>query len=396
MADTFTETTTRSYGSRLKDSIAGVLVGVALFFGSFVVLFWNESNSVKVYKAIAEMEKNVISVPSDKVDAANEGRLVCTSGMAVTSDILKDTLTGLSLTGISLSRNVEMYQWVETKHTETKEKVGGSEETVTTYTYDMQWSSSYYASSNFKQPSGHTNPLMEYKSREFTAENVKLGAFKLTRNMIGKIGGGETYALTAKNKEKLPVSMRSKAVISDGTLYYSAKAKPAVDSPRVGDYRFSYSFTGPKKEVSVMAKQVSKTFEAYTAKNGKSFEILKDGIHTAAAIIAMERQANAIFTWIFRAIGFIMMFIGLTLIIKPLRTVLAVLPFLAKFFDAVSGFALFVAALILSLVTIAIAWVVARPIVGIGILVVVAAIIIAALALKKKGGPPNDAQKINQ
>jgi hypothetical protein len=114
MADTFSETTTQSWGSRLKDSIAGVLVGLVLFFGSFVLLFYNEDNSVKVYKAIAEMEKNVITVSADKVNAANEGKLVHTNGDAVTSDVLKDALTGLSLKGIALNRQVEMYQWVET------------------------------------------------------------------------------------------------------------------------------------------------------------------------------------------------------------------------------------------------------------------------------------------
>jgi hypothetical protein len=383
MADTFTETTSKSYGSRLKDSIAGVLIGLALFFGSFAVLFLNEDNSVKVYKAIAEMEKNVISVASDKVDAANEGRLVCTNGDAVTSDILKDTLTGLAMKGIALNRHIEMYQWVEEKHTSTKEKAGGSEETVTTYTYEKQWSSSYNNSAEFKKPDGHANPSMKYKSKEFLAEDVRLGSFRLTAAMIAKIGGAEEYNFTADNKAKLPAAIRSMAVLSDGTLYYSAKAKPSIDSPRVGDYRISYTLTASKKPVTVMARQVSKTFEAYTAKNGKSFEILKDGIHTSAAIIQMERQSNAIFTWIFRLIGFLMMFIGLQLLVNPLRTLLAVLPFLAQFFGAVTGFVLFLAALILSLVTIAIAWLVVRPLIAIALIAAAAGAAVLMGKMKK-------------
>ena len=73
VADTYTETTTRSWGGRLKDSIGGFVFGLVLFLASFVILFWNESNSVKVYKAIAEMEKNVVTVDAAKVDSTKEG-----------------------------------------------------------------------------------------------------------------------------------------------------------------------------------------------------------------------------------------------------------------------------------------------------------------------------------
>lgn len=384
MADTFTETSTKSYGSRLKDSIAGVLVGLVLFFGSFVLLFLNEDNSVKVYRAISEMEKNVITVASDKVDPANEGKLVCTNGDAVTSDILTDKLTNLSMKGIALNRRVEMFQWVETKHTETKEKAGGSSETTTTYTYDKQWSSSYNNSSNFRKPEGHTNPAMEFKSKLYLAKTVKLGAYKLTGLMIGKIGGEEEYNFSADNKAKLPSALKSRALLNDGVLYLGKKGRPSVDSPKVGDCRISYSLTGPKKPVSVMARQVSKTFEAYTARNGKSFEILKDGIHTAAAIIQMERTQNAIITWILRVVGFLCMFIGLQLLVAPLRTLLAVIPFLAQFFGAVTGLVLFLAALVLTLVTIAVAWLIVRPLMGI---VLIAAAVGAAVAIGKLKKP---------
>lgn len=40
-----TETTTESWGSRLGNSIKGVIVGLGLFVLGFPVLFWNEGNS---------------------------------------------------------------------------------------------------------------------------------------------------------------------------------------------------------------------------------------------------------------------------------------------------------------------------------------------------------------
>ena len=46
-----TETTTESWGSRLGNSIKGVIVGLGLFVLGFPVLFWNEGNSVKTAKS---------------------------------------------------------------------------------------------------------------------------------------------------------------------------------------------------------------------------------------------------------------------------------------------------------------------------------------------------------
>jgi hypothetical protein len=384
MADTFTETTTQSYGSRLKDSLAGVLVGLVLFFGSFALLFWNEDNSVKTYRAISEMEKNVITVEAAKVVTANDGKLVCMNGDAVTSDILKDKLTNLAMKGIALNRQVEMYQWVETKHSETKEKAGGSTETVTTYTYDKQWSSSYRDSGGFKKPEGHANPVMKYSSKLMLAENVRLGAFKLTANMIGRIGGEEEYNFSVDNKSKLPADLKTRAVLNDGILYLGKSGKPSVDSPKVGDYRIKYSLTGPKKPVTVMAKQAGNTFSPYVAKNGKTFEILKDGLLTSADVIQMERTANAILTWILRFVGFLCMFIGLQLLVNPLRTLLAVLPFLAQLFGALTGVVLFLISIVLTLVTIAIAWIVVRPVAGITLLVLAGGAVFAMIKMKKK------------
>lgn len=38
----YTETTTQSWGSRLGDSLKGIIVGIILFIVSFPLLFWNE------------------------------------------------------------------------------------------------------------------------------------------------------------------------------------------------------------------------------------------------------------------------------------------------------------------------------------------------------------------
>ena len=45
--DTFTEVTSRSWISRIGQSIVGVLIGLVMVIASIVVLFWNEGRAIQ-------------------------------------------------------------------------------------------------------------------------------------------------------------------------------------------------------------------------------------------------------------------------------------------------------------------------------------------------------------
>ena len=49
--DTYTETETISYGSRISGSFKGMLPGILMFLGAFPLLFWNEGRAVKTARA---------------------------------------------------------------------------------------------------------------------------------------------------------------------------------------------------------------------------------------------------------------------------------------------------------------------------------------------------------
>ena len=120
-----TETTTQSWGSRLGDSIKGVIAGFVLFLIGFPVLFWNEGNSVKTAKALDEGEGACVPVESiEKVDPEMEGQLVHMTGLATTQDVLSDDQFGVSTTAIALKRTTEMLQWVEHSKTQEKKNLG--------------------------------------------------------------------------------------------------------------------------------------------------------------------------------------------------------------------------------------------------------------------------------
>ncbi len=115
MSDMFTETTHQSWFSRIGESFKSLLFGLLLFVISFPVLFWNEGRAVKTAKSLNEGESVTVSVSSDAVDPANEGKLVHTVGLATTTETIRDEMFGIEANAIRIKRVSEMFQWKEDK-----------------------------------------------------------------------------------------------------------------------------------------------------------------------------------------------------------------------------------------------------------------------------------------
>ena len=369
--DSFTEVTHESWFSRIGGAIKGFLVGLLLFVVAFPLLFWNEGRAVKRYKTLKEGGGAVVSVTSESVDPANAGKLIHTTGKADTDATLTDSVFGVSSNALKLKRVAEMYQWKETSQSKTRKKVGGGTETVKTYSYTKTWADRPINSTNFKKPTGHQNPQsIPFGSAEQIADEVTLGAYVLSASLLGKIQNSES--LPVGSDSPLPEQLEGKAKLYDGGFYIGAD--PA--SPQVSDTRIKFKVTKPT-EVSVIAKQVDSTFEPYATKAGGTIELLQTGVHTANAMIQKAQENNKILTWILRLFGFILMLFGLNMILRPLSVIADVLPILGDIVGAGTGIVSFLLASILSLITIAIAWVVYRPLLGIILLVVAYGLMVA-------------------
>ena len=61
------------WGRKIGASFKGILVGLLLFFGSFVLLGWNELNTVRNYRTVSEGRKIVVEADAAAVDAAKDG-----------------------------------------------------------------------------------------------------------------------------------------------------------------------------------------------------------------------------------------------------------------------------------------------------------------------------------
>jgi hypothetical protein len=386
MSDSFSVTSSQSWFSRLFGSIKSVLVGLIFFVAAFPLLFWNEGRAVRTARSLSEGAGSVVSVPSDAVNAANEGKLVHTSGGVTTEGQIVDDELGVQAPAVKLIRNVERYQWKETERSEEKKKLGGGTETTKTYTYDKTWASEPVDSAQFQKPEGHENPqeAFPYESTTLTADPVKVGAFTLSEAQLDKLNDAEDLKLDASAAEQLPEEAKEKLQVADGRFYMGANA----GSPQIGDVRISYQVVNPSK-VSVVGVQTGETFAAFQAKAGDAVLLVDAGMHTAPEMFQAAQDANAVMTWILRGAGFFLMFLGLFLVFRPIAVFGDVVPLFGTMLGAGVGIFAFMIAMALSLITIAVAWIFVRPVLGISLLVLA----IAGIVWLVRRGRAKTAQK---
>jgi len=390
MADQITEVKTQGWMSRLGGAAKGVLVGGILFLLAFPLLWWNEGRAVQTYRSLQEGRGLVVSVKVDPPDPGNDQKLVHVSGLATTDETLHDPVFGVSAQAIRLSRDAETFQWVENKTSEKRTKVGGSEETVTTYSYDKEWREGLVSSDSFKEPSGHSNPAtLEVESASWQASNVRLGAFKLSDSLASKMSRTEVVPVSEEIVAGLAEPWRSRARLHELGLYVGED--PAV--PAVGDIRVSFSKV-PPADVSVIAQQAGDRLGPFQTDAGDSLEMLSAGIVSPDLMFASAEKANTMLTWALRVFGFVMMMSGALLVLRPLRVLADVVPLMGTLAGMGLGFIAFAAAAPLTLLTIALAWITHRPLLGITLLAVCLGLIVWLVrrgAARKKGVTPSPA-----
>ena len=188
----YTETTQTSWGSRLGSAFKGILTGIVLVVVGTILLYWNEGRTVKTGGAINEARSVAVRVDDiSRADPALAGKVIYATGRADTQDVLTDPIFGASATAINISRRVEYYQWQEHSRQETRKKLGGGEETVTTYTYTREWVDGPTDSGVFKDPDyqGRNKVLARYEDETLYAPNVTFGAYTLPNFLEHSIGG---------------------------------------------------------------------------------------------------------------------------------------------------------------------------------------------------------------
>ena len=367
--DRFTETTSTGWFSRIGSSIAGLFIGGILALVSVGLLWWNEGRSVATAKGLAEGAKVTIEAEPGTVDPAKEGKLVHVIGKTSLEGPASDELFGIAEPDlVKLRRLVEVFQWVETTHQTTRTKLGGGEETVTEYRYETKWDKELHDSSKFKRPDGHQNVAAKVEAADFQAESVDLEAYRLPDFLITQWNDYQPHALP--DPENISEEFRETATVKEKWIVLAKNAS----TPVPGDARVQFQSMKPG-EVSVLARQVSDTFEEYTTRQDTTIGRIAPGAQSTAAMYAAANSENTIMAWLLRLGGFLAMLIGFMLLFKPLKVLADVLPWAGKVVGAGTGLIAFLISVAGSLTTIALAWVWYRPLLGITLLVVVGGVL---------------------
>ena len=440
----YQEVTKTSYGSRLGNSLRGIITGLILFVAATALLWWNEGRAVKTSKMLKDSAKECVDVADvSTVDPALNGKLIHATAVAKTDEILTDPDYGVSVNAIRLVRNVEYYQWVEHAQEKKEDKLGGKEVTTTTYTYTKEWVSRPIESAQFKDPAYQKKNMVltTVEDAEQYAENVSWGAYQLNENLIHRISSSEGVDLalaedllkqfdkstqtayerfygvqknTQQPAQQPAISDSVKALLPDSVkavldslqavndsinkameaaenkkdLEYVHQANNVLyfgrvpGSPEVGDVRVTFEKVVPAK-VTVMAVVDGNTFKPFKAKNGKRFQTLVMGQKSGDEIIDAEKEANNMILWFLRIVGILMVIGGLKGIFGFIETIFKVVPFVAGIFGWGIGIVCTVIGIAWSLIVIAIAWLFYRPLLGISLLVL-AGFLIWVFAFKGK------------
>jgi len=414
-----TRTTTTSYGSRLGNSIKGIGSGFIMLILATVLLWWNEGNFVSTAKMLEEAQGSCVHVEDvTKVDPEYEGQLIHAIAPTKTTDSISDPMFAVGAVCVKLKRNVEYYQWVQNEKSETRDKIGGGQETVTTYTYEKKWCDSPQNSSGFEE-AGHDNKVLiaDIKNESVTAENVTFGGYKLPDFLISQISGDQGLDINipadqvselSKRAGGSPVALNNAAAVqaNDSTAANSAalaetdKIHQAGNTlyigrnsgaPEIGDMRITFTYVKAPKSASVIAKTQNDTFTKFVAKNGKTLSVLTVGTHSMEEMFNTENENNSMLTWVLRIVGILLAIGAFKSIFGILYMLFKVLPFLADIVEMGVGLVAGVLGIAWSLIIIAIAWLWYRPLIGGAILAIVIGLIAYGVMRGKKAKAAKEA-----
>lgn len=391
----YTETSEVGWFDRIKESIKGLVIGVLFVAIAPCLLICNEKNSVDTAEGIGEMATSLSEVDAAKAADAPEGPPILVTGKAETTETLKDDQFGVETKGaLKLDRSVEMYQWVEVKKTKEKKKAGGKKVKETTYSYKKEWKNSLVDSSDFnknavkKEKKKPVNPgSMPAEGKDWAAKEVKIGAFVLADNFVSQLSKSEDLEINDETLEKVKAD-HAKAKKKGNYIYINAFGNGADPAdPNVGDTRISWKAVQPAEVTAVGAKSGTKLV-AWTASNDTKHSYLRYGKKNAKEMVEAAESQNAMMTWILRLVGIMLLFFGFMALFKPLVVLADVIPFIG---NIVGGGTMVVAgglAVSIGFGSIAIGWIIARPLVGIPLCIIsiaaFAGLVFVGIKAKKK------------
>jgi len=336
---------------RMLNSFTLLIIGIVMFFASFVVLFVNEGR-----ENLANYASRATAYEESKTYSSE--KLVYIIGNIDATTYAQDSFLD-SGNYLYIKRNVEMYSYIEQSKTVTKENVGGSSTKTTTYTYNQGWTSNPKLTSTFQGDSSElpTNIPSEYntwistkpQNQTNTASGFSINGINVSSSEL-KLTNAHTLNLTSELVET--DALLANETVSNGVIYRQNSQAGNNNNPGIGDIRITYQVISQSDRGILFGSFENQSFTPFFTKDNNIIYRFFSGVesHTQATSILQSEYSAAL--WLSRIFGFLLMFIGLLLFANPIMTLLSVLPIFAKIGRFVYGIIAFLIAFVLTTLTI--------------------------------------------
>ncbi|XP_021924095.1 transmembrane protein 43 homolog isoform X2 [Zootermopsis nevadensis] len=263
-----------SIKEHLRASWLTSVIGFIMFLAGMKLVYWNEGQAVQTAHSLEEAMNAVIPVKyTSVIMEENNGKLVHFSGTLRVGEPLAEVEYGVAVPAVKLKRRVQMYQWVEEKHK-------------------------------------REFPL---KTTVYVNERVSVGRYMFGAALIDKFS--DFVLVTSDERpERRDIKLHA-------GLYYHSRD---VWNPEVGDIRVQFSYAGrADEEVSVVGMQVGKEIQPYRTFSGNEILMLRHGRLTVEEMFLDEQARNQWLTWAYRALGWLMMFLGANCVSNILQIIVS-------------------------------------------------------------------------
>ncbi len=347
----FTEVTKVSYRSRITNSFKGMVVGFILFVASFVLLYWNEDRT-----DLSSIAKTATEIASDvlNTDPSLNGKLVSITGIVNSDQLIGDNLFLKPGRYIAVERKVEMYAWVEKVETESKIEAGGSETIEKTYTYHKEWTEE--PRQVFKYPQGHKNPQKTFKNYTNKVAIARIGVYNFDPQTVTL----PPFSKLPLNEENITLE-RGAILVEDFYLFLTEGKGGTFGTPEIGNLRISYNVFHSDFEGTIFGKLNENRIDSYLDQAGnRLYRIFPETRESAITTLHKEYKTSK---WIFRIIGFLMMWGGLVTLFIPISIVLDIIPTVGALSRYIISIITFITTFILTIITIFVSILLRSPII---------------------------------
>ena len=286
---------------RLTAPAARFGLGICLLFLAAVILWLNEGAM-----DVAKVARGSIALSADQVAVRTGRRLVSVTGQLTTGELIGDPQFLRPGPYIKLARKVEMFSWREKRDNKD-------------YLYEKTWLAQPPDARRFRDRRGHENPPLPLSSANYLTAAARLGAFTIDPLMM------EFPAPAALALAPGQVMLGRNAALAG--KYYIFMGAGTYKKPRLGDVRISFTAVPASLEVTAFGKKQNDMLAPFVTIEYKFYKAYRGDRDQAISQLPAEHKVRL---WLLRVLGFLIMWLGLSLFARPAEWLINARPGLAK------------------------------------------------------------------